>query len=246
MTGRPHEPPEPRTAATSEAERIRRVYAQRDRRGPRHPAIAEAYRRLNRERLGRMHAILRTVAPPPAGRLLDVGCGGGYDLTRWLEAGWPADRIAGTDVVERRAAAARGACPAVDIRVGDGEALPFPAAAFDAATAVTVFSSILEPSLRARLFAEIERVVRPGGTILVYDFVVAKPTNRATVGMTLARLAELAGRPPEQSQRLSPLLHLVAAGSAIHPAAAGLAMRLAPRTHRLSQWSVPLPAASSR
>src|SRR5574340_558930 len=185
-----------------------------------------------------MHALLRRYAPPPAGRLLDVGCGTGSDLARWLASGWQPDRIAGVDVVESRAAAARSACPGVDVRLGAGSSLPFEAGAFDAATAVTVFSSILDPGLRRRLFEAMCRVVRVGGVVLIYDFVVAKPTNRSTVGMTLGALTSLAGRPPGHTERLSPLLHLVAAGAAIRPRAADLAMRLAPRTHRLSVWSV--------
>lgn len=230
------EPAEP--VGGGEAERIRQVYAERDQRPARHPAIVEAYRRINAERLARMEAVLRVAAPPPQGRILDVGCGGGGDIRRWIEAGWAPAAVAGTDLVPARVAAARAVNPDSDIRLGDGASLPFPDAAFEVATAVTVFSSILDPAFRRRLFQEMGRVVRPGGLILVYDFVVAKPTNRTTTGMTLDRLRAMATRVPEHSERLSPLLQLVAAGAFLGPRAADVAARWAPRTHRLSSWSV--------
>jgi len=56
--------------------------------------------------------------------------------------------------------------------------------------------------------------------------------------MPLQRLTEL-GRPPDWSMRLSPVLQAVAVGAAVHPRLADLAMRLAPRTHRLSGWRKP-------
>jgi len=221
----------------AEVERIRAVYAARDAASGRHPAIAAAYRRLNAERTSITHELVATVAPPPGGRLLDVGCGAGFDLARWLEAGWSPARIAGVDLVADRVARARETCPGVDIRLGDGSRIPFDDATFDAATAVTVFSSILDPVVRRVLFVEMVRVVRPGGLVIVYDFVIRKPTNPNVRGLSLARLADL-GRPPDGSRRLSPLLQIVAAGELIHPRVGDIAMRFAPRTHRLSWWRV--------
>jgi ubiquinone/menaquinone biosynthesis C-methylase UbiE len=121
------------------------------------------------------------------------------------------------------------------VRLSAPGAIPFPDDSVDVATAATVFSSILDPEMRMALFAEMERVVRSGGVIVVYDFVIRKPTNPHVIGMPLQRLAEL-GRPPTGSIRLSPALQAVAVATAVHPRLADLAMRLAPRTHRLSYW----------
>lgn len=240
------EPAEP----GDEVERIRAVYAERDRARPRGRAIAEAYRRLNAQRLARMRELVERMhlGGASAGerpRLLDVGCGGGYDLARWLEAGWPPERLAGTDLVPERLAAARAACPGVRFEESGGDQLPFEDDSFDVATAVTVFSSILDPEMRSRLFAEMERVVRPGGAILVYDFVVRKPTNPNVVGMPMRLLTEL-GRRPDASFRLSPLLQLVALAALLGRRAADLAMAVAPPTHRLSVWRVRSGAESTR
>ncbi|HYN68589.1 MAG TPA: class I SAM-dependent methyltransferase [Candidatus Eisenbacteria bacterium] len=218
-------------------DRIKAVYLARDTGRPRNPAIAEAYRRLNAERLEQMAALIRTAAPPPDGRILDVGCGAGYDLSRWVEAGWASERLAGVDLSAKRVERARQALPTVDIRHNNGTELPYADDGFDVATAVTVFSSILERALRRTLFAEMQRVVRPGGLVIVYDFVIRKPTNSNVRGLSLKALGEL-GRPPDGSMRLSPLLQLVAAGALIHPRLTELAWRLAPPTHRLSWWRV--------
>jgi SAM-dependent methyltransferase len=226
---------------TRETERIRDVYEERERSARPHPAIQEADRRLIEERLRWALPLLRTVAPPPNGRLLDVGCGGGGELTRWVTAGWQPTCLAGTELVPVRLARARAACPGADLREVDGPSLPFSDGTFDAATATLVFSSILDAGVRKALFGEMLRVVRPGGIILVYDFVLRKPTNHSTIGMTLAHLGNMAGRPPDRSIRLGPLLQLVAVGAAIHSRLADVAMRFAPRTHRLSQWFVPSP-----
>jgi SAM-dependent methyltransferase len=111
---------------------------------------------------------------------------------------------------------------------------------------VTVFSSILDPDLQVRLFREMIRIVRPGGLVVIYDFVIRKPTNHDVRGLGLARLRALAGRPPDGSSRITPVLHLVAAGAVIGRPFVRQAMRRAPRTHRLSYWRVPLPTASER
>lgn len=220
----------------AEIVRIRAAYRERDRRGARGPAIAAAYRLVNAERLVRMGALIESIAGP-APRLLDVGCGGGHDLASYEARGWPAERMAGVDLVADRIAAARELCPGVDLRVTDGATLPFPAASFDVATAVTTFSSILDIGLRRALFAEMDRVVRPGGSILVYDFVIRNPTNPDVIAMTGARLRDL-GRAPDASTRLTPLIQAVALGALLGPQGAHLAANVAPRTHRLSRWVV--------
>lgn len=221
----------------SEVKRIREVYAIRDAKPGRHPAIVAAYGRLNAERTRLMRELIGPVAPPASGRIVDVGCGSGSDLAAWIRDGWHADHIAGVDIMPERLAQARAACPGVDLRLGDGLLIPFDDGAFDVATATTVFSSILDPTLRRILFQEMERVVRPGGLVVIYDFVIRKPTNTYVRGLSLTRLTEL-GRAPTGSRRLSPLLQLVAAADLVHPRLGDVATRFAPRTHRLSWWAI--------
>jgi SAM-dependent methyltransferase len=229
---------EPNTADEEDAEvrRIRRAYEGRDGRPARHPAIADAYRLVNADRLARMRSTIERVADDRP-QILDVGCGGGFDLAYWLSLGWPPERLAGVDLVESRIAAAANRCPGVDLRLTSGSELPFAADSFDVATAVTVFSSVLDPSVRRRLFVEMRRVVRPGGSILVYDFVIRNPRNADVVAITRTQLIDMGG-PPLESIRMTPLIHLVALASRFGRRATAVAMTVAPRTHRLSRWLV--------
>ena len=201
--------------------------------------MQDASSRLWAERLAitlqLLHRLLPDVQHP---RLLDVGCGSGGDLSYFRDYGWAADRLAGVDLIPSRLEAARLACPGVELHVTESSVLPFPDASFEVATAATVFSSILDSAVRRALFAEMERVVRPGGLVLIYDFTIRKPTNPSVIAMPLLRLTEL-GRPPDGSMRVSPLLHAVAAGAAVNRRLADMAMKVAVRTHRLSYWQVP-------
>ena len=220
----------------TEIERIRAAYAERDARPPRHPAIVEAYRLINVDRRATMQSMIERASAADR-QLIDVGCGSGLDLAHWVGLGWPPDRLAGVDVVAERIALARVACPGVDLQMTNGTELPYGADSFDVATAVTVFSSILDPLVRRRLFDEMRRIVRPGGSVIVYDFVIRNPRNPHVIAMTLPRLKSLGGRPVE-SARITPLLPLVAAASTLGGRASRLAMAAAPRTHRLSRWVV--------
>ncbi len=198
----------------------------------------QAYRLINTERLERMRSVVAAASPTAFPRILDVGCGSGFDLAHWLSSGWPTEMLAGVDLVEERIVQGRSRCPGVDLRVTSGTNLPFPDDAFDVATAVTVFTSIIDGAVRRALFEEMCRVVRPGGLVLIYDFVVRKPGNRDVVAMDLRRLLAL-GRPPSSSVRLTPLLHLIALGTWLGEVGKMAAMRFAPRTHRLTCWRIP-------
>lgn len=227
------------TGLETETQRIRDAYARRDSRAVRSTPIQHAYALLNEERRAKTLELIRQLVADeddPHPTLLDVGCGSGLDLADLLARGWPATSLAGVDLVEQRIEAARVRCPGVTLMIVDGARLPFEDASFRIATAVTVFSSILSADARQALFAEMTRVVIPGGHVLVYDFVVRKPGNRDVLAMPLRRLLEFAGRHPDHSMRLSPFLYAVGAAGVAGPRAARAAMRLAPPTHRLSAW----------
>ena len=229
----------PTDLGSAEADRIRRVFEDRDKRGQPGKARRRAGLRLAAERGDRMRALLRRLMPEIATpAILDVGCGGGGDLRQWQLTGWPPGQLAGVDLVADRVEMARALCPGADIRVSTGVELPFDDERFDVVTAATVFSSILDPSVRQRLFREMERVVRPNGLVVLYDFVISNPRNPFVVPMRASTLVSTAGRPPDHSERLSALIYAVAAAGAVHPSLEPVAMLLAPRTHRLSAWRV--------
>jgi SAM-dependent methyltransferase len=92
-------------------------------------------------------------------RLLDVACGSGLalELARIRGAS-----CAGIDASARLVAVARDRNPDSDIRVGDMNALPWDPASFDI---VTSFRGIWGTT--PRVFAEVYRVLRPGGRVAI-------------------------------------------------------------------------------
>jgi len=103
-------------------------------------------------------------------RLLEVGCGIGTDLVRFAKGG---ARVTGVDLAPTAIDLARtnfelNGVAAEELRVADGEALPFPEASFDVVYAHGVIQYTADP---ARLIRECHRVLKPGGAaiFMVYN-----------------------------------------------------------------------------
>lgn len=103
----------------------------------------------------------------PDDRVLDIGCGTGELLTR-LAAKYPTARLAGLDPVPEMLEIARGKLSAkVDLQVGWANALPWPDGRFDVVVSCNMFHYITHPVDAMR---EMERVLRPGGRIVITDW----------------------------------------------------------------------------
>lgn len=105
-------------------------------------------------------ALLELAGPGTVG---DVGCGPGH-VTALLAAAHP--DVVGVDLSPEMVAVARERAPGLDFMVGSMLELPVEDAAW--AGAVALYSVIhLDDDGRSRACAELARVVRPGGWVLV-------------------------------------------------------------------------------
>lgn len=143
--------------------------------------IAPAYDLLNRLLSGRLDRRWRRLAAcaatqqlSPCSRLLDLATGTG-DLAAALAHAAPAARVYGADFTRPMLARAaekfgRGRFAWVE---ADAMALPFPAGCFDA---LTIAFGLRNMADRPAALAEMARVVRPGGRVVILEF--GRPANR--------------------------------------------------------------------
>jgi len=117
---------------------------------------------------------VRAAALAPGEVVIDLGCGGGIDTILAAHAVAPDGRAIGLDMLpEMLAVAARNAAAAgvtnVEWLQGQIEAIPMPEASVDAVISNGVIN--LSPR-KSRAFAEVFRILRPGGRMVVADIVV--------------------------------------------------------------------------
>lgn len=177
-----------------EIERIRHAYADRARRqlDGRYSLLdpANLYLFQRRER-ALLHLVRRRGLLPLAGRrVLDVGCGSGEVLHDFVRYGADPALAAGIDLSPERVKTAGTRLPSAAIAIGNAAALPVEAATFDIALQFTLMSSVLDHSTRGEIARETMRILRPGGTVIWYDF-TWNPGNRDVRGVPLGELRRL-------------------------------------------------------
>ena len=102
-------------------------------------------------------------------QILDVGCGSGEHLVGFLVKGALPQKLYGIDVIAERIEAARQRHPDIHYHEGSAEHLPWSDNTFDIISQFTVFSSILDKAVQKAISSEMQRVLKPGGSILWYD-----------------------------------------------------------------------------
>ena len=115
--------------------------------------------------------VIAAVAPQPGERVLDLAAGTGTSSQPFADAGAtvvPCDFSLGMLRVGKRAK------PVLPFTAGDGTKLPFADATFDAVTISFGLRNIVDPEAG---LAELRRVTKPGGRLVVCEF--SHPTNAA-------------------------------------------------------------------
>ena len=116
--------------------------------------------------------LLDDVELPAVGRVLDVGCGSGQTLS-WFADTFGAWETLGCDVAEDALAAAKPLADGV-IRASALE-LPIPDASVDVVITLDVAQHLPIPGGDATAFAEMHRVLKPGGYLLLRTNAQAYP-----------------------------------------------------------------------
>jgi ubiquinone/menaquinone biosynthesis C-methylase UbiE len=113
----------------------------------------------------------------PGDSVLDVGCGTG-EVTLLAKTRAKADKVYGIDPAPEMITVARRKATRkkldIDFRVGVIESLPFPDSSIDVVTSSLMMHHLPE-DLKVRGLAEIYRVLKPGGRLLIADFM--RPTG---------------------------------------------------------------------
>jgi SAM-dependent methyltransferase len=150
-------------------------------------------RQILTQRVTQIHDVLSDHALLPLGerRILDVGCGTGRLIGTLLELGARPDRLVGIDLVADHIEIARRSYPDVSLICGDAEDLEVPPGSFDVVVASTVFTSILDDATALNLAGAMRRALKPGGSVLWYDFRYANPGNPNTRAMPKRRIRRL-------------------------------------------------------
>jgi ubiquinone/menaquinone biosynthesis C-methylase UbiE len=115
-----------------------------------------------------------------AGRILDAGVGTGRNIAYYP----PGAEVVGIDLspamLARATARAKRLGRSVDLHRMDVTRLAFPDRSFDAAVASFLFC-VLPNELQVPALREIERVLKPGGTVRLLEYVRPKGAYRAFV-----------------------------------------------------------------
>ena len=135
-----------------------------DRYAPWNPA--ECFMSEGRRRIAAQLLYQEGVFPAAGSLCLEVG----YGRMGWLPTliGWGVHEadLHGIELDAGRANRARHALPTADLRIGDACSMPWADCTFDLVVASTVFTSILDSTVRQVLAGAIVRVIKPGGALL--------------------------------------------------------------------------------
>lgn len=124
-------------------------------------------------------------------RILEIGCGSGNVLAGLSIWGAEPQNLYGVDLLPERIELARRAYPDLHFHCMNAEGLDFPSGMFDLVLLFTVFSSILDETMRNHIANETGRILKKGGAIIWYDFRYDNPANPHVRGVTKNEIQSL-------------------------------------------------------
>ena len=194
-----------------EITRIKKAYEKRDKAGK-----SKLYSFLNKATLFTYHQreklILKILASQriknlPDKKILDVGCGNGGVLRDFIKYRALPENLYGIDLLLDRIEMAKKLSPHINFYLGSATELPFEDNFFDIVMQFTVFTSILDYSVKQKVAQEMLRVLKPDGIIIWYDYWISKPTNPDVKGVGKREIKKLFSNCKFKFYRIT-LLHL--------------------------------------
>ncbi len=137
-------------------------------------------------------AALRSIGlDKSSARVLDVGCGSGGGLLQFVRLGFNPANLVGIDSSAARIEQGRSLLPGIDLRVADATQIPFTDDSFDLVFESTMLGTLESQSLLASIAAEMIRVTRRGGHIMLADWRYSRKGSGVKTAISSAKIAEL-------------------------------------------------------
>lgn len=123
-------------------------------------------------------------------KVLDVGASAGWGLHPFLLSGFRADQLNGIDLFDNRVALGKKICPSLNLQTGDATQMPFADKQFDLVTEQFCFCHVMVDEAREKMAEQMLRVVKPGGYILIMDWVIGSK-KRDLNGVSLKKIRDM-------------------------------------------------------
>jgi ubiquinone/menaquinone biosynthesis C-methylase UbiE len=125
-------------------------------------------------------------------RGLDVGCGQGWYLAELARLGYD---MYGVDLSENQVARAvahlRAERVSAEVRHANAGVLPYPNAFFDFVYSINTVHHITDAATRSRALAEMVRVLKPGGALILHEINIENPLFRLYMGYVFPLLRRI-------------------------------------------------------
>lgn len=132
------------------------------------------------------------VGDPENLRVLEIGAGGGGNISFFKSIGVPANQLYANELLDERVEELKKWHP--DIHILPGDALTIDekiVGSFDIIFQSTVFTSILSNEFKQKLATKMTSLLKPNGMLLWYDFIYNNPSNKDVKGVSIEEVRSL-------------------------------------------------------